>query len=99
MGNVLLYTLLMAGITFAIGFFVAFVIKIVFRSIQRMTEVQSDEYKTGVIRARHINKIRLQNNSSVMLPKRSISSHLRRNQNGYSNGYSNDLIEYFYGRS
>ena len=36
MGNVLMYTLLMAGITFAIGFFVAFLIKILFSFIQRM---------------------------------------------------------------
>jgi hypothetical protein len=36
MGDVLRYTLLMAGIAFAIGFFVALVIKIVFISIQKM---------------------------------------------------------------
>ena len=99
MGNVLMYTLLMAGIAFAIGFFVALIIKIVFRSIQRMSVVQSEEFKAGVIRARHINKIRMDNAASHALPRRSVSSHLKRNQYGYSKGYSNDLIEYFYGRS
>lgn len=99
MGNVLMYTLLMAGITFAIGFFVAFLIKIVFRTIQRIIRVQSEEFKVGMNRVRHINKIRVKNNLSPINSKRSISSHLRDNRYAYSKGYSNDLIDYFYGKS
>ncbi len=98
MGNVLMYTLLMAGITFAIGFFVAFVIKIVFSTIQRMMRAQTEEFKTGIIRVRHISKIRKQNNVSDIGTVR-ISKNLS-NRNNYtaSKVYTNDLVEYYYGK-
>ena len=99
MGNVLMYTLLMAGITFAIGFFVAFLIKIVFSTIQRMMRTQSEEFKTGINRVRHINRIRKQNNLSTLKSVR-VSNNLS-NSGNLSAGkvYTNELVEYYYGRS
>ena len=99
MGNVLMYTLLMAGITFAIGFFVAFLIKIVFSTIQRMMRAQSEEFKTGINRVRHINRIRKQNNLSTLKSVR-VSNNLS-NSGNLSAGkvYTNELVEYYYGRS
>lgn len=92
MGNVLMYTLLMAGITFAIGFFVAFVIKIVFSTIQRMMRSQTEEFKTGIVRVRHISRIRKQNNLSNLESVR-VSKNFSANK-----AYTNELVEYYYGK-
>jgi len=96
MGNVLLYTLLMAGITFAIGFFVAFVIKVVFDTIQRMTRTQTVESKEGMHRVRHINRIRKRNYLSI---KDQVQNN--RFAAGKDTGklYTNELVEYYYGKS
>ena len=96
MGNVLLYTLLMAGITFAIGFFVAFVIKVVFSTIQRMMRTQTVEFKEGMHRVRHINRIRKQNYFSSLIKMRD-SSRLSSKDN--SKAYTNEIVEYYYGKS
>lgn len=97
MGNVLLYTLLMAGITFAIGFFVAFVIKVVFSTIQRMMRTQTVEFKEGMHRVRHINRIRKQNYFSTLISMRDSSSRLSSKDN--SKTYTNEIVEYYYGKS
>lgn len=101
MGNVLLYTLLMAGITFAIGFFVAFIIKIVFSSIQRFSLIQTEEYKRGNKRAKRIQKIRKRNSYSV--------SQSWRLKDYYNNRIpinkeasiidTNEIVEFYYGKS
>ncbi len=103
MGNVLLYTLLMAGFAFAIGFFVAFIIKIVFSSIQRMTRAQTVEFKTGMKRVRHINRIRRKNYLSALESfsenkDKLHSSRLSVGKND-SKAYTNEIVEYYYGKS
>lgn len=103
MGNVLLYTLLMAGIAFAIGFFVAFIIKLVFSSIQSMMRSQTIEYKTGMNRVRKINNIRRQNNLSSLETVRGIRNQLRGSRFSSSKEAglldTNEIVEYYYGRS
>lgn len=99
MGNVLLYTLLMAGIAFAIGFFVAFIIKIVFNTIQKMMRAQTADFKTGMHRVRHINRIRRHNN---LLSINSVSAQLRNGRFSASNDArlnTNEIVEYYYGKS
>lgn len=99
MGNVLLYTLLMAGITFAIGFFVALVIKLVFSTIQRMMRVQTVEYKTGMSRVRHINNIRKQNYLSSMESVRRNGNQSQGDRLTSSNRMdTNEIVEYYYGK-
>ncbi len=101
MGNVLLYTLLMAGITFAIGFFVAFIIKLVFNTIQRMMLVQTVEYKTGILRVRQINIIRKQNNLSSMKSVRDNEYQQKGNRFATKEATkmdTNEIVEYYYGK-
>lgn len=103
MSNVLGYTLLMAAITFAIGFFVALIIKVVFNSIQRMMRVQTVEYKTGMQRVRQINSIRKQNHLSSLESVRGNRNLQRKNRILSSNVVNrvdtNEIIEYYYGKS
>lgn len=103
MSNVLGYTLLMAAITFAIGFFVALIIKVVFNSIQRMIRVQTVEYKTGMQRVRQIKSIRKQNHLSSIESVRNSGIHQRSNHLSFSNDVkrldTNEIIEYYYGKS
>ncbi len=100
MGNVLLYTLLMAGIAFAIGFFVAFIIKIVFNTIQRMMRTQTVDFKAGMHRLRHINRIRRHNN---LLSLNSVGNQLRNsrfaNTSEAGKLNTNEIVEYYYGKS
>jgi len=103
MSNVLGYTLLMAAITFAIGFFVALIIKVVFNSIQRMMRVQTVEYKAGMQRVRQINSIRKQNHLSSLESVRDNGNHQRKNRilsgNDVNRIDTNEIIEYYYGKS
>ena len=103
MSNVLGYTLLMAAITFAIGFFVALIIKVVFNSIQRMMRVQTVEYKTGMQRVRQINSIRKLNHLSSLESVRGNRNLQRKNRILSSNVVNrvdtNEIIEYYYGKS
>jgi Zn-dependent membrane protease YugP len=100
MGNVLAYTLLMAGITFAIGFFVAFVIKMVFNAIQKMMRTQTVEFKASMLRVRHTNRIRKHNNlqtinsASIQLRNGSFSKN-----DETSKLHTNEIVEYYYGKS
>jgi len=100
MGNVLLYTLLMAGIAFAIGFFVAFIIKIVFNTIQKMMRTRTADFKTGMHRVRHINRIRRHNN---LLSLNSVGTQLRNScfTNASEDGKlnTNEIVEFYYGKS
>jgi hypothetical protein len=101
MGNVLMYTLLMAGIAFAIGFFVAFIIKLVFSTIQRMMRVQTVEYKTGMHRVRHINNIRKQNYLSSLESVRDNGYKLKGSRLATKEAFkfeTNEIVEYYYGK-
>ncbi|NOU18426.1 MAG: hypothetical protein HOO91_12790 [Bacteroidales bacterium] len=90
----------MAGITFAIGFFVAFIIKIVFNTIQKMMRTQTVDFKAGMHRVRHINRIRRQNN---LLSLNSVGTQLRNSSftNGSESGKlnTNEIVEFYYGKS
>ncbi len=102
MGNVLGYTLLMAVIAFAIGFLVAFIIKIVFNSIQRMTRVQTVEYKEGMQRVRQINKIKKQNHLSSFESVRESGKKMLKNRLSSTlegSADTNEIVEYYYGKS
>ena len=106
MGNVLGYTLLMAGITFAIGFFVAFIIKVVFSSIQRISLSNTEEYKRDIKRAKRIHHIRKKNRGSV-------SQSWKMNGTNDLHYYNiripvnkeasiidtNEIVEFYYGKS
>lgn len=105
MGNVLLYTLLMAGITFAIGFFVAFVIKIVFTTIQRLSIVNSADYKRDMQRAKRIDQIRKgkvfsenKSKKSRMLLLDYYDSRIPINKEAAIID-TNEIIEFYYGKS
>ena len=108
MSNVLLYTLLMAGIAFAISFFVAFVIKSVFKSIQRISIVQTDDYKRDLERAKRIYRIRKKNIISMsrswkMKDSNEILRHYYGNNIPINKEASiidtNEIVEYYYGKS
>jgi hypothetical protein len=95
----------MAGITFAIGFFVAFVIKIVFITIQRLSIVNSVDYKRDMQRAKRIHKIRKGKIFSDSNPQKSnelllhyYDSRIPINKEAGILD-TNEIIEFYYGKS